>query len=322
MALLQIAKDLQSFLLVLGIILLLFTNLLFVVTHPRTDASFGDDDAEEPFSNVGEALLTSYQMFLGNFEREWFSAAPDTVSRQFAVIFFVAFLLVLNVLLLNVLIAIVSDSYSYSKTRSLRLFYRARLELAAELQALLGIRSLKDSDEKSSEMFLLGCILRGVLPLIVVEPKRVDFLQQEAKYYFADLDRYTSRRTHFEMWFPVLCFPVLLPVLAFDGLTWLLRRYAFVDSGSHQTGSSEESMSLLALKTTIEQENVALKERITFLEGEVGSRRGELGSVKGQFVPIEKIVRLAVQKELVIFKDELLKVMNQDKENDEDENPT
>jgi hypothetical protein len=40
------------------------------------------------------------------------------------------------IILLNVLIAVVSDSYFYAKTKARQLFLRARLELIAELDAL------------------------------------------------------------------------------------------------------------------------------------------------------------------------------------------
>jgi hypothetical protein len=40
------------------------------------------------------------------------------------------------IILLNVLIAVVSDSYSYAKTKARQLFLRSRLELIAELDAL------------------------------------------------------------------------------------------------------------------------------------------------------------------------------------------
>jgi hypothetical protein len=40
------------------------------------------------------------------------------------------------VVMLNVLIAVVSDAYDYSMTRAQQLFLRTRLQLVAELDAL------------------------------------------------------------------------------------------------------------------------------------------------------------------------------------------
>eukprot|EP00968_Pinguiococcus_pyrenoidosus_P010683 scaffold846_cov252-Pinguiococcus_pyrenoidosus.AAC.46 len=133
MALIKITRDLRSFIVVLAIFVSTFSTMLFLILHPRQDRSFGDDEDEAPFESVPEALLTAYIMFLGEFDRNWFTVPGHEPSRRVADAIFVAFLFVMNVLLLNVLIAIVSSSYGASMERSVALFYAARLELAAEL---------------------------------------------------------------------------------------------------------------------------------------------------------------------------------------------
>jgi len=60
---------------------------------------------------------------------EWFSS-------PLLVVLFVSYACLVTILLLNILIAVVSDSYEYAQIRSRVLFRRARLELAAELEAL------------------------------------------------------------------------------------------------------------------------------------------------------------------------------------------
>merc|ERR1711998_41535 len=63
------------------------------------------------------------------------------------VLFFVLFTFMVMVLLLNMLIAIVSDSYDYAMIRSKQLFLRARIELAAELVVIGYARSTLEADD-------------------------------------------------------------------------------------------------------------------------------------------------------------------------------
>uniref|UniRef100_A0A7R9UG60 Ion transport domain-containing protein n=1 Tax=Pinguiococcus pyrenoidosus TaxID=172671 RepID=A0A7R9UG60_9STRA len=136
----QIMKDLVSFMAVLVISLVGFTSIMYILMRPRLDDAFGDDENQQPFNTVLETLLTSYRIFLGDFDRDWIDAPDDPASRVIACGVFVLFLMIMNVLLLNVLIAVVSNSYETALNRSRGPYYRARLELAAELQYLLDIR--------------------------------------------------------------------------------------------------------------------------------------------------------------------------------------
>ena len=67
------------------------------------------DDDEQPFQSILETLLTQYRMMLGDFDRDWFGSDTQSVETT-GVLFFVLFTFMVMVLLLNMLIAIVSDS--------------------------------------------------------------------------------------------------------------------------------------------------------------------------------------------------------------------
>ena len=69
---------------------------------------------------------TLYIMMLGDYDRDDF---PDTYTSLMSFLFM--FLVV--VIMMNVLIAIVSDSYDNAMVRSNELYSRARLELVAEV---------------------------------------------------------------------------------------------------------------------------------------------------------------------------------------------
>ena len=68
-------------------------------------------------------------MMVGGGSRHWFDWAP-------AELLFVAYILFVTVLLLNVLIAVVSDSYDGAQTRAKKLYLAARLEFVARLDAM------------------------------------------------------------------------------------------------------------------------------------------------------------------------------------------
>lgn len=83
------------------------------------------------------SILTTVRLFayclmvnIFNFPRTISTTSTLSFSLSFHPRFFVV------VVMLNVLIAVVSDAYDYSMTRAQQLFLRTRLQLVAELDAL------------------------------------------------------------------------------------------------------------------------------------------------------------------------------------------
>ena len=113
----QIIRDLVPFLIVLALVMLMYGNCFIVLM--RTSAS--DDDAEDPsaddgpapFGTVSETLLTLFLMMLGDFDRLWFLTGSKKIDHTVVTVF-VTFQFLCNIVLLNVLIAIVSDTYGGS----------------------------------------------------------------------------------------------------------------------------------------------------------------------------------------------------------------
>jgi len=64
-----------------------------------------------------QASLSVFQMVMGNFEREWFQAGSVDLSL-FSLVLFVAFMFFVVIVMLNTLIAVVSDSYDLAMTRA------------------------------------------------------------------------------------------------------------------------------------------------------------------------------------------------------------
>jgi hypothetical protein len=78
--------------------------------------------------------MTMFRMgLLGDFKREWFLSSSTGIAPD---LLFMLVMLVICILLLNVLIAVVSDKYDFAQTRSRELLLEARLEEVAEFDAM------------------------------------------------------------------------------------------------------------------------------------------------------------------------------------------
>jgi hypothetical protein len=90
------------------------------------------------FSNVDGALLNSFSFMLGNFD----TSAFDGLSLQsYGIFLSVIYMLIVSLLLLNLLIALMGDSYSSVSAKGLAQW---RLEQA---QLIIEQRCLKKSAE-------------------------------------------------------------------------------------------------------------------------------------------------------------------------------
>ncbi|GMH99966.1 hypothetical protein TrVE_jg4698 [Triparma verrucosa] len=117
-----IFRDLFSFMAVLAIILVMFGHAFYLVLSDNK-ASDGD---EIDFTNISGTAWSLYLMILGSFEFSDFSGVWGQGL-------FICYSFLVVIILLNVLIAIVSDSYDAVLVTSTELFWRSRLELVAEI---------------------------------------------------------------------------------------------------------------------------------------------------------------------------------------------
>jgi hypothetical protein len=120
-----IITDLQSFLVILACFMLMFGNVFYIIGHryDEEDEHAADDDGgePEPFSTAQEAFLSLYRMMLGDSDRSWFSS-------EVATFFFFLYSFFVQIIILSMLIAVVSDSYDFAIIRSVKLFDRALCE--------------------------------------------------------------------------------------------------------------------------------------------------------------------------------------------------
>jgi len=120
----EISVNVDTFLVVLALILVMFAMLYHILL---VDNKSLDDDEWNSFDT---SLWKVWGYSIGEVDE---SAFP-TESSYFL---FTAFGLTIVIIMMNILIAIVSDSYTDAVNRSAPLFWRARVELIAEYEPLL-----------------------------------------------------------------------------------------------------------------------------------------------------------------------------------------
>jgi hypothetical protein len=138
-----VVQRLTAFLLALGVILLLFAQMFYIV-YAETDMCTCTEMYEnaEPFPHCDfmTSLLKVYIMLMGEIGNEMrYSTLPV------AQLMYIAFAFLVVILLSNVLIAIVTDSYGVIKNeRAAMVFWSNRLDFVAEMDAIKNVgKSIK-----------------------------------------------------------------------------------------------------------------------------------------------------------------------------------
>ena len=142
LCLVQIALDIRSFLVIMLLVMLAFGNMFYILAYRgrlgqpfETDGGSarpllradervegvveGEDDVDVAFVSVSETLISVYRLMIGDFEREWF-------QTPFLVGLFLAYTFIVMILLLNILIAVVSDSYDYAHSRLCQAYHACK----------------------------------------------------------------------------------------------------------------------------------------------------------------------------------------------------
>ena len=137
-----IFRDMRSFMAVLGFVMLGFGQAIFMLIAGNDNGAYDceyDDEVvcgigeyetienESKFATVTSTLQTLYMMMLGDFNPEHFNGDYLPLALGFLFMFIVV------IIMLNVLIAIVSDSYDAAMSKSDELFWRAKFELITEV---------------------------------------------------------------------------------------------------------------------------------------------------------------------------------------------
>lgn len=152
LAILQIAKDVLWFCVIASIVVIAFSQMFFTVLAPDScSISRGiSADVDETRSCIqSEYFLSAYLLLIfQDFDRE-------TFETPFSVFLMVLYSFMIVLVMLNVLIAVASESYEKCVVRSSSLFGRARVMMLAEIvcfQYLLR-RNTADDQQASVQLY-------------------------------------------------------------------------------------------------------------------------------------------------------------------------
>ena len=97
-----------------------------------------------------EYYLITYSVLLGELDEELIRGIEN---RFFALALFFGFSFIMAIVMLNILIAVISDSYEKSMLRCNKLFGRARLHQLAEILALQDLFRVRETNKVSHRVF-------------------------------------------------------------------------------------------------------------------------------------------------------------------------
>ena len=124
----RIVRDLRVFMVFFLMITLMFGSAFYLYLGQREAEEYGfhDDGAPSAFESVKMTIFSLLLLgFIGDYDLDNY---PNPADRTYLVLF----LVVVVIIQLNILIAIVSDSYDAAMSKSEALYYRANLELLTE----------------------------------------------------------------------------------------------------------------------------------------------------------------------------------------------
>ena len=108
------------------------------------------DNAGVKDCKPAEYYLLVYSVLLGELDDELIGGIED---KLFALVLFFAFSFIMAIVMLNILIAVISDSYEKTMVKSRKLFGRARVHQLAEILALQDLFRVRE-DNKLSNKFV------------------------------------------------------------------------------------------------------------------------------------------------------------------------
>eukprot|EP01025_Chloroclados_australasicus_P022558 TRINITY_DN2318_c0_g1_i2.p1 TRINITY_DN2318_c0_g1~~TRINITY_DN2318_c0_g1_i2.p1 ORF type:complete len:1488 (+),score=161.88 TRINITY_DN2318_c0_g1_i2:119-4465(+) len=200
----EIMKDIRFFVLLMGLICFGFTNSFFVL-YQYSEISRNDDN--ENFESLGVTFSTMLGTALGALDMTMFTFSSNSL---FSTIMATVFLLLVAVVMLNLLIAIMGDSYDRIKENEESRFLKGRAEIIDEIEAVLPHAALgsgsqpylhalipEDLEEKD-----IGSELewRGRMATIIISVRRMlqKELQSSAAFQKDELLKMSGRLEHIE----------------------------------------------------------------------------------------------------------------------------
>ena len=152
-----IISDLKVFLMVFLVTLTAFGNAMYVMSNnnPECDAeceALPEEDRPKGrfIGSLIDSVFFSYRMSLGDFDTE----DLGSVQVLLAVLTFVVATLFLTIMMLNILIAVISDSYARVESTSIEEMYKNFADLIAENEYLVYKKKLEEHDQMGDYLYI------------------------------------------------------------------------------------------------------------------------------------------------------------------------
>jgi WD40 repeat protein len=146
LSLFQVFADLKSFSIILIAFFVMFTQAFFILANSKDSVS----DVEE-FSSIKNIFFMLFGMLLGEYYLEEFDHSWLLLALK------IFFMFLMTIIMLNILIAVVSDSYENAITRARKIYLRALFQLTANhvllFEYILSQRFDKPTLEKTMDYF-------------------------------------------------------------------------------------------------------------------------------------------------------------------------
>jgi hypothetical protein len=119
----EITRDMLPFLVVMGLLIFGFSGAFYILFTPDADAA-GPPDLPSSFENFQNTLLSTFLMILGAFDMKAFQ--ESTPHRDLAIAMFCFYQVLGMIVLLNLLIAIMGDTFDRVRDVEALHFWKGR----------------------------------------------------------------------------------------------------------------------------------------------------------------------------------------------------
>mmetsp|Transcript_5200 Transcript_5200/g.3907 ORF Transcript_5200/g.3907 Transcript_5200/m.3907 type:complete len:221 (-) Transcript_5200:69-731(-) len=142
-----------------------------------------------------DALLYTYELALGNWDSGQFAACKNSLLATFL---FLLSTMYLMIIMLNLLIAVISDVYSEIEESSEYQLYRNLADLVVENEGSIKSKDIRKHDEQGDYLYIAkidktefddGSVEEGLLKLRRTVNKRTYYLNNDQQKFFKELNK-------------------------------------------------------------------------------------------------------------------------------------
>lgn len=120
----EITRDMLPFLLVMGVLIVGFSGAFYILFTPSDNVVGARIEIPSAFVNYQSTLLSTFLMILGDFDITTFKTA--TPHSDMAILMFCVYQVLGMIVLLNLLIAIMGDTFDRVKDMESLHFWKGR----------------------------------------------------------------------------------------------------------------------------------------------------------------------------------------------------